>query len=86
MGKLIKGEFDIDAPGASAKAVTPSDSADLPNGPCRAIELATGGAIRLTLVRDTASVLHTLPAGVWPLRVKRVHAADLTASGIVAIY
>lgn len=86
MGELIKGEFDVDAPGASAKEVTPSDSVDLPDGPCRAIHVRTAGIVRMTLVRDSASVLFNLAVGTHPFRVKRVHLADLTAAGIVAIY
>ncbi len=86
MGKLIKGEFDIDAPGASAREVTPNDNADLPDGPCRAIHVRTAGIVRMTLVRDSASVLFNLHVGTHPYRVKRVHAADLTAAGVVALY
>lgn len=86
MGRQIRGEFDVDAPGASAKEVTPNDNADLPDGPCRAIHVRTAGIVRVTLVRDSTSVLLNLPVGTHPYRVKRVHAADLTASGIVAIY
>jgi hypothetical protein len=86
MTKLIKGEFDVDAPAGAARAVTPDNDADLPDGVCRAIHVGTAGVVRLTLARDSASVLFTLAAGTHPLRVRRVHAADLTANGIVALY
>lgn len=83
----VKGEYDIDAPGAVARAVTPNDAADLPNGTARAIYVGVAGDVTMTLARDGAQVLFkSMAVGLHPLRAKRIWAAGTTATDIVAIY
>lgn len=78
------------APGRKLRAVTPDDDADLPDGPCRALYVATAGTLTVVAVDDDATTgavsLGTVAAGYHPISVKRVKATGTGASGIVAIY
>lgn len=63
--------------------VTPSDSTDLAT-PCRALMINVGGTIRLTR-QDGTVVNLTVPSGLFPGYVVRVHATGTTATGITAL-
>lgn len=71
-----------------AKAVTPSNDADLPDGPCQALYCAVAGNADVVLESGTTVVV-AIGAG-WTnlthLRVRRVRAASTTATGILALY
>lgn len=76
-----------DWPATKARAVTPNNSTDLPDGICRALFIGTAGDLVLIAAEDDDAVL--LPgvgAGVLPVSTKRVLASGTTASGIVALY
>lgn len=72
------------------KAVTPSDSADLPNGACRALWIEGSGTLRITTLGGTvknftAAQLKLAPDfHLWG--AKRVHSTGTSATGIYAIY
>jgi hypothetical protein len=75
------------APLRRARAVTPNDSADLPDGVCRGLTCNTGGNITVILANDVASVTFTwFPGTVLPVQARRVLAAGTTATGIIAGY
>ncbi len=77
---------DQAAPGRSWRAVTPSNSTNLPGG-CRALWVGTAGDLSLVGDDDTAIVFTTPSNGyLLPLGPKRVNSTGTTASGIVAIY
>jgi len=72
----------------SAMAVTPSDTADLPNV-SRAIYVGgQAGNLRVNLADDTTAVVfNSLAVGVvHPLAVKRVFATGTSATNIVALF
>lgn len=71
-----------------ARLVSPSDSADLPLGECRALWVGGAGALNVILADDTSAVLMSaVPAGtLLPIAVKRVMAASTGATLIVALY
>jgi hypothetical protein len=70
-----------------AKAVTPSDSADLPDGPCRAVFVGSGGNLRITTGGGTTVTFNGLLAGqILPVMATRVWATSTTASSIIAVY
>lgn len=82
-------ENSVLAGGRSKRPVTPNDSTDLPDGPCRAIMVATAGSYNLVLAGDDSTDDDPvyLAAGVpIALRVRRVKTGGASASGIVAIY
>lgn len=69
-------------------AVTPNDSADLPNGPCQAI-CVTGstGNVAVNLDGDSTAVLAIAGANeIYPVMVARVKSTSTTATGIYALY
>ena len=74
----------------AARAVTPSDSADLALGPTRG--LYNGGAaacaIAVILADDSSAVtLSNVPAGAFmPIRAKRVMATNTACTGIVGLW
>lgn len=61
-------------------SITPSDSADLAVMP-RALAIASGGTLKVTKPNGNTDTL-TVPAGVLPIRVRRVWSTGTSASGI----
>lgn len=75
------------APAMEAAAVTPSDSADLPNGICRALYVGGAGDLVVDTANNTSITFTGAVAGsILPLNVKRVRATGTTATSIVALY
>jgi hypothetical protein len=75
-------------PYSGAAAVTPSDAADLPRAPTRALFVGGSGTVVVTMEDGSANVLFTVQAGVLPLRVTRVWATGTTPPTlpVVALY
>lgn len=75
-------------PPSSARAVTPNDSTDLPNGTCRGLLIGGAGNVSVIMGDDTDAVTLTgLVAGsVFPGYISRVRATNTTATSIVALY
>ena len=74
-------------PLTNSEALTPNNNADLATH-SRALYVGVSGNVRVTLVGDTAStLLENVAAGIpLPIRVKRLHATDTDATGIVALW
>ena len=76
-------------PARQARAVTPSDDDDLPNGTCDALWINDEGVVTVAVIAsdDTESVTFAV-SGPGPLAVrsKRVLATDTSATDIVALY
>lgn len=72
----------------SAMAVTPSDTADLPNVSRGIYVGGQAGNLRVNLADDSTAIQFTsLAVGVvHPLAVKRVFATGTSATGIIALY
>lgn len=71
--------------GESWSVVTPSDTLDLPDGPCSALWVNVGGNVHgLSTNGDEGTF--TVSAGSVPLGFKRVYSTGTTATGIYAIY
>jgi hypothetical protein len=73
----------------SKRPVTPDSDADLPDGPCRAIQVATSGNYNLVLADDDDDDDDPvyLAAGVpVALAVRRVKTGGASDAGIVALY
>ncbi len=75
----------LESPATQAYAVTPDDGADLPMA-CRALNVATGGTIRITTVGGDTTTITVGQGNAFPLRCQRVWATGTTATGIVALY
>lgn len=77
----------IDGPANNAAAVTPSDSADLPNT-ARALFIGGAGNVSVDTVGGQESVVFEgLAAGtILPVRVKRVNTTGTTATAIRALW
>jgi hypothetical protein len=68
------------------KAVTPSDTVDLPEGVI-ALWISGAGTVAAVMSNNTMPSTLTVPAGAWlPMIVRRVNATGTTATGIVALY
>ena len=75
------------APATGLAAVTPNDSANLPDGLCRGVWVGVGGDV----VVDTPSVTNVKLVGanagsIIPVAVIRVRSTGTTAGSIVAMY
>ena len=80
---------DSSSPATECLAVTPTDGALLPRHRGVWPVLYIGVAGNVALVTDhAAGGLQTLslPAGIWPVRVRRVDSTGTTASNIIAIW
>lgn len=78
---------DQSAPARSWRAVTPSDSVDLPAG-CRGLYVTTGGTT-LTLVGDDGVAVNFGAVGnsvFLPIGPVRVNSTGTDATGIIALY
>ncbi|TFL17132.1 spike base protein, RCAP_Rcc01079 family [Jannaschia formosa] len=75
----------LQSPVRHAVAVTPDDAADLAV-PCRALNVAQSGFVRVTTLGGDTVVLFVNAGGLLPVRVARVWATDTTATGIVALH
>ena len=68
------------------RTVTPSDSADLPDGPARGLYVAAAGTLRVADATGVVVDLVSLEAQYHPIQVSRVLESGTTAAGIVALY
>lgn len=69
-----------------ARAVTPSDTVEIPDGVTDALWVGGAGVV-VAVLQDGKTVNFTTLAGAFlPLRVKRVNATSTTATLIVALY
>jgi len=62
------------------KAVTPSDSADLPDGTCRGLFVSVAGNISFVTSKGTSQSAIPVDAGFFPVSIKRVLATGTTAT------
>jgi hypothetical protein len=67
-------------------AVTPSDSVDLPLGPCQGLNVAGAGTASIVGLAGQDPVTVTLTEGWNPCPCVRVRATGTTATSIVAVY
>lgn len=79
---------DRTAPARYARAVTTHNTNTLPDGPCRALFIGTGGDVSLVAAADDQVVLFkNLPDGsTLDVAAKVVRTTGTTAADIVALY
>lgn len=88
---LFQNQFDtnqvpLDAPAASAMAITPSNSTDLTDY-TRGIYVGGTGTLKVDMVTGgQVTFVDPAPGVIHPLRVKRVYATGTTATGIIGLY
>lgn len=77
-------------PATHQALVTPSDTADLPDGPCRSVFVGVAGTVALIAEDDAAStqVTWTIAAVpyVIPVAARRVMSTNTTSTNIIALY
>lgn len=81
--------FTQGGPNCSPKwvVVSPSDSVNLVNGPCRALYVGGTGNIVAVDQDGTTCLFSTIPAGtILPIIAMRVNSTSTTATTIVALY
>lgn len=66
--------------------VTPSDSADLPDGLSDGLYVGGAGTVVVEEQDGTSASFSAVAGAVLPIRVRRVRATGTTASAIVALY
>ena len=75
----------LESPGFDAASVTPSDSTDL-TITSRALYVGGTGDVRITTAAGSIVTFVSVPEGILPMRVSRVHATGTTATDIVAVW
>lgn len=74
-------------PAFDFKSVTPNDSTDLPDGPCRGIWVGVAGDVKINTPSGTTIVVPALIAGmVHPIAATRIWSGSTTATTILAVY
>jgi hypothetical protein len=68
------------------RAVTPSDTVDLPGGITRAIMVGTDGSVAVNYADGTTDTLYLLAGLVHPIQVARVFSTGTDATLIKACY
>lgn len=76
----------LTSPGTKIVAVTPSNTTDLPDGPCRCLCVGTAGVADIVDGEGNAVSGYPLQAGYNPIRVTRIKSSNLAAANIFAIY
>lgn len=74
----------LESPASHAVAVSPDDGTDLARV-SRALNVAEGGAVRVTTLGGEDATVFIAAGITFPLRVSRVWATGTTATGIVAL-
>jgi hypothetical protein len=75
-------------PYKSIKSVSPSDSADLPDGMCQALYCSGAGNV-VIVTENGEQVTLAISAGwanIVPILIRRVRNTSTTATGILALY
>lgn len=72
----------------AARSITPSDTNNVPNAPCRALWVGGAGDVALIAAGDADAVtIVAVTAGtVVPIRTLRVMSTNTDATDIVALY
>lgn len=73
-------------PASVIKAVTPSDTVNLPGGVCRALWVGTAGAADIIDASGNLCATFPLLQGCNPIGVTRINLTNLAASNIWALY
>jgi hypothetical protein len=71
-----------------ARAITKSDTAELPLGACRALWIGGAGDVAVIAEGDTAAVTFAgcAAGSVVPVKAKKVMSTNTSATSIVALY
>lgn len=77
--------FQSTSPGTDVVPVTPTNSTNLPAGPCRGLLVGTAGTIVAVTFNGNNRTFYA-PVGVIPVCFTQVWATGTTASNISAIY
>lgn len=83
--RFSKAYSTLESPATRAAAITPNDNADLPNV-TRFLLVGVAGDVSVIMANDTSAVTLKLPAGIHPLRVKRVRVTGTVATNLVALF
>lgn len=71
----------------TGELITPSDSTDLPSGPCRGVYVTGAGNVNVNLAGGGTAVLTGLSAGqIVDINATRILATSTTATGVYALY
>lgn len=78
--------FGPESPAVAIVPVSPSDTLDLPDGPCRGLLVGVGG--NATIIDASGNIVPNVPLqqGYNPIAVRRVNATGIGASAIFALY
>jgi hypothetical protein len=77
----------LTAPYNRIKAISASDTVNLPDGVCDAILVNGAGNVVVVLENDETTTITGVVAGtILPLTVKRVNATSTTATNMYALY
>jgi len=62
--------------------VTPNDTADIGVARWEYLVVPVAGAVRFTTITNDTPVAVNLPAGIWPIPVKRIYETGTTATNL----
>ncbi len=79
VGRTITTEYQ-------GEPVTPSDTLNLPSGPCSAITVTVAGNVNVQLDSDSTALLTLAVGEIYPIMLSRILATSTTATGIFALY
>lgn len=74
------------SPASHAFTITPNDGADLTPSWAHALYVGGTGNLRVTTIYGDTVTFTAVPAGIFPVSVRRVHATGTTATALVGLY
>lgn len=75
----------LESPAYHSAEIVPNDSTDLSTD-ARALYVGTGGDVRVTTSGGDTVTFRNVPAGILPVRIRRVFALGTTAADLVAVW
>lgn len=76
---------NLDDLGYDAAVVTPSDTVNLPDGPCRMLYIGVTGDVTIITMNGNTVLFKAVPVGILRMRAACVLATGTTATNILAI-
>lgn len=76
----------VDGTFARAAAITPSNTANIPEGLTEAVYVGGAGVVQAVLESDAVVAFTAIAGQIIPIKVKRVNSTSTTATLMVALY
>lgn len=86
MTKVYESPNLVSGPYVGVAAVSPNNSAELPDGVTRGIYVDAAGNVNCVFMDGTEAVIYIPARTIVPFRLRQIKATSTAATGILALY